>query len=270
MQQPMSRRKKTQRIESIARCLEILNAFSIDQPEIGVSATSRKLGVHRSTVSRLLKSLEAGGIVQQSPETGKYRLGLKILELAGIFLSSLDVRAVVRPFAQALAEKTGETVNLAILDGFEAVNIEQIPSPHPIKYIGWIGRRTPAHCTATGKALLAFQPKALQEKVIRRGLPARTPRTITAPQAFWRELERIRRRGYAVAEEEFEEGLSAIAAPIRDHSGRVVAVISISGPSYRLTSQVIRGLVPLLLEEAHAISAQLGYRGEGSPAETPE
>jgi DNA-binding IclR family transcriptional regulator len=154
-----------------------------------------------------------------------------------------------------------ETVNVTILDGNECVNIERLASPKPIRYVGWIGRRTPLHCTASGKVLLAHMLAEERARILPSPLFKYTARTLVKPPALARSLDQVCRQGYAIVHEEFEEGFSAIAAPLFDHGGRVVATVSISGPTFRLGPGQIEAFVEPLLQTAGTISAEMGYSG---------
>lgn len=255
---PKKQRSDTS-IQSVERAAAILRSFTDADPELGVTTLSGRLGVHKSTVSRLLSTLEHEGLVEQNPETGKYRLGLGLITLAGAALERMDLRRVAQPYLSGLAESTQETVNLAVLDGDECVNIERILSPQPIRHAGWIGRRTPLHCTSTGKVLLASMPPEARKAIVTQKLPRFTDNTITEPTTLECTLDQVCRQGYAIAHEELEEGLSAIAAPLFDHTGTVIAAVSISGPTYRLGPRKIKSLVEPLKEVAYSISAGLGY-----------
>ena len=239
--------------------MALLQALGGETPEVGVVELSRRLGVHKSTVSRLLGTLERAGLVARNSHTEKYRLGLGLVSLAGTVLRHIDLRSVARPHLQRLAEATRETVNLAILDGRQAVNIEKIPSPHLIREIGWVGRRTPLHCTATGKVLFAFQPPERQAALLPERLERFTDNTICSLAGFKREVALVRRRGYAIGNEELEPGLNAIAAPIRDRTAQVVAAVSVSGPSFRVSRDKFGHFLKLLLPTAAAISEELGH-----------
>lgn len=246
-------------IQSVERAAAILRSFTDNGPELGVTALSGRLGLHKSTVSRLLSTLEHAGLVEQDPETGKYRLGLGLITLAGAALERIDLRRLALPFLEVLAESTQETVNITVLDRDECVNIERITSPKAIRYAGWLGRRTPLHCTATGKVLLAHMPAEEQDAALPATLPRFTEKTITDHTTLKQTLECVYTQGYAVAHEEFEEGLSAIAAPLHDHTGTVIATISISGPTYRIGPGKIEQFVGPLKETALSISMRLGY-----------
>lgn len=252
-------------VQSVGRAIAILRAFDSHQPELGVTELSGKLGLNKTTVYRLLTSLQRGGLVDQNPETGKYRLGIGLVSLAGLVLEHIDVRQVARPYLRALAEKTEETVTLSVLANGEVVNIERVPSPRMVTNVGWVGRRMLPHCVSSGKALLAYLPEHEVESILARGLPRFTDKTITDPARLREELKKVRLQGYAVAQEELEEGLNAVAAPIRNHEGEAIAAVSVSGPSFRLSPEKIPRLAKLTKQTADEISRHLGYvAGEAS------
>ncbi|HBY98957.1 MAG: IclR family transcriptional regulator [Ardenticatenaceae bacterium] len=247
-------------VQSVERAIAILNSFSVDEPELGVGQLSRHLGLAKSTVFRLLSALEAGGLVAQNPESGRYRLGVGLVGLASNVIAYADLRRVGRFHLQYLANTLQETVSLSILDGSETVNVEQFAPPgRLVREVGWVGRRMPSHTVSVGKAILAFLPE--EELACLDGhLEALTPHTITDPQAFRAELAEVQEQGYATAFEELEEGLHAVAAPIYNHEDHVVAAVSVSGPSYRLTRERIREVAPQVVDAALQISRELGYR----------
>lgn len=255
------RERATATIQSIERAVAILRSFTEAEPELRVTELSRRLDLHKSTVSRILGTLEQEGLVSHNPETGKYRLGLALISLAGVALGRLDVRGVAQPHLNRLVEISQETVNVTVLDGQECVNVERAASPRPIRYVGWIGRRTPLHCTAAGKVLLAHLTPAERAVRLPRPLMRYTDETIVEETALKQSLQKARRQGYAIVHEEFEEGFSALAAPVFDHTGRVAGAISISGPTYRLGPEKIEEFVEPLLETTAAVSADMGYNG---------
>ncbi len=255
------RERTTATIQSIERAVAILRSFTETEPELRVTELSRRLDLHKSTVSRILGTLEQEGLVSHNPETGKYRLGLTLISLAGVALGRLDVRGVAQPHLNHLVEVSQETVNVTVLDGQECVNVERAASPRPIRYVGWIGRRTPLHCTAAGKVLLAHMSPDERAARLPRPLMRYTGETIVEEAALEASLQDVRRQGYAIVHEEFEEGFSAVAAPVFDHAGRVAGALSISGPTYRLGPDKIEAYVEPLLETAVAVSADMGYSG---------
>jgi DNA-binding IclR family transcriptional regulator len=251
-------------IQSVERAVAVLKLFGESEPELGVSDLARRLKLHKSTVSRLLSTLEAGGFVQQDPRNGRYRLGLQLATLAGLALTQYELRDIARGLLKELADLTGETTTLSVLDGTEAVNIDQVLSPQPVKHLGWIGRRLPLHCTAAGKPLLAHLPLAIQERYLGGTLTRYTARTLTNPSQLRRELEQIRTQGFALGVEEYEADLNAAGAAVRDYRGDVVASVTVSGPTFRLPPDRLLRLADAVRNTAARISAQLGHRPAGT------
>ena len=243
------------------RAIAILKSFSPERPERGVNELSRQLGLHKSTVSRLMRTLEHGGLLSRNPETERYRLGVDLIGLAAQVVSHVDSREVARPFLQELAELCQETVNLSVLDAGQVINLEQFAPPaRRVKSIGRVGRRISPHCAAAGKVLLAYLPQGELDQILQVSLKRFTPHTITDPRELRKDLTRIRRQGYAIAREELEEGLNVVAAPIYDHTGQVVASVSVAGPAYRVTPELFPELAARLMDRAARISEQLGYK----------
>jgi DNA-binding IclR family transcriptional regulator len=241
----------------VQRAAAILRAFGNGASELGVSEVGRKLNLHKSTVSRLLTTLESEGLVERVPQSDKYRLGYEFVRLAGQVTHFRDVRTIAKSLLVELAEATHETINLAVLDGDQVVNVEQRSSPHLVGISNWVGRRTPLHCVANGKALLAFLPRTQIDRILARPLSRFTKHTITSKSALRSELADIRERGYATASGEVEEGLNAVAAPIFDGHGDVVAAVSVSGPAYRVTPEQMEKFGKLTVRIAEKISARL-------------
>jgi len=246
-------------IQSIQRAVAIMRAFSERKPELSVMELSRQLQLHKSTVSRMLGTLQHEGLISQNPETGKYRLGVGLVSLAGVALGRQNARAAAQPYLSELVDLTQETVNVSVRDGRECINIERAFSPQPIRYMGWIGRRAPLHCTASGQVLLAYMAPAERRALLPQPLPKFTTHTKTSLEELDLVFTRILAQEYVIVQEEYEEGFTAIAAPIYDHKGRVEATLTISGPTYRLDNERCRRFVPHLLETAARISADLGY-----------
>ncbi len=237
-----------------------MRCFTESEPELSVMEISRRLDLHKSTVSRMLATLQHEGLVDQNPESGKYRLGLGLISLAGVALGRLNARAAAQPYLTELVEATQETVNVTVLDGRECVNIERAFSPQPIRYMGWIGRRTPLYCTASGKVLLAYMPPAEREALLPDTLVAYTDKTLTSLFDLEKSLAQVCQDGYALVHEEYEEGFSSVAAPIFNHRTETIGTIAISGPTYRLDDGVLDSFIPILLETTRKISTDLGYK----------
>lgn len=261
-------RRSGSTLQSVERAIAILKAFSLEKPERGVGELSRELGLHKSTISRLMSTLEQGGLLARNPETHRYRLGIDLIGLAAQVVGYMDVREVAHPFLRSLADECQESVNLVVLDvppehserDAHVVNIEQfVPPARRVTNIGRVGRRMPPHCTAAGQVLLAYLPPASLQEILPEHLEVFTPHTIADRVRLDRELDAVRRQGYAVVQEELEKGLNALAAPIHDHRGRVVAAVSISGPAYRVTPEMFDPLAGRLLETTEAVSREMGY-----------
>ena len=226
-------------VRSVDRAAALLLALGETQGEAGVTELARRLGLHKSTASRLLATLQKRGLVEQDDETGKYRLGLVVIRLAERAESTLDLRGIALPELERLARLTHETTGLGILEGDTMMSVAQVDGPNLIAVGDWTGRSTPLHCVASGKVLLSSLAEREVLRVVRRGLVSYTERTIVELEPLLEELARIRRRGYATAIGEYELGLNAVAAPVHDARGNVIAAVDIWGPAFRLTPRRI-------------------------------
>ena len=256
------------RIQSVERAVAILNAFSAEEPELGVTELADRLDLHKSTVHRFLVNLEAAGLVERNRHTARYRLGLRIFELGGLVLQQMSLWDEALPFLEGLVRDSGETGHLAVLDGGEAVYIEKVEARKALRIPSAIGRGYPAHATSLGKLLLAHLTADARDLVLaERGLSRCTPNTITGRDRLNTELDLIRSQGFAVDEEEYEEGLRCIGAPIVGHTGHVVAAIGIGGPVTRVTPQRVGELAELVMSAAASLSRRMG--SEQSDAYAP-
>jgi IclR family KDG regulon transcriptional repressor len=244
---------------SVERALAILHLFVVGEAEIGLSEISGRVGLHQSTVFRLLATMVASGFVEQSAQTGRYRLGPAALSLGQAFLRHSDLRQIAEAPMAALRDLSGETVHLATLDGPEILYLEKLPGLHPIGLMSSrVGDRAPAHCTGLGKVLLAQEPEEVLREHFQSGLRAYTPRTITQMDVLLPTLARVRQEGFALDDEEHEEGVVCIAAPVFD-SRRVVAAISVAGPADRIRQEIRADrLTEQVLAAADEISAKFG------------
>jgi DNA-binding IclR family transcriptional regulator len=242
-------------VQTVDRALQLLQAFETPEQELGVTELAGALGVHKSTVSRLAATLAARGFLERAPGSESFRLGPELARL-GLLADrgGTDLVELARPAMGRLAADTGETVNLALLDGDEAVNVAQADGRHIVGVGSWTGRRTALHCTANGKVLLAFTGRPLPEGKLR----AFTERTIVSRPALERELRRVRARGYATAAGELEEGLHAIAVPLLDRGDRCLGALSVSGPAYRLPPAALAALAERCRRAAAEIESRLG------------
>jgi DNA-binding IclR family transcriptional regulator len=250
-------------IRSVDRAVAILDLLAQDGWRSGADV-ARELGVHRSTALRLLGTLERHALVERDPKTARYRLGRRLPQLARVVTGELDLRHVARPICESLAASTGETVTLDVLDGDEIVPIEQSTGSTSFMSVNWLGRRTPAHCTASGKVILAFAAEPVRRRLLTRPLERRTPRSIVDVPELEKQLAAAREEGYARTFEELEVGLDAIAAPVFSADGDVVAAVDVSGPAHRLQSGGGPDFVGLTREAAADLSRRLGFRGRTS------
>ena len=248
-------------LHSVSNAIRVLKSFSSTQREWGVSDLARRLGLSKSTVHRLLVTLTEEGMLDQDYDTGRYRLGLAMFDLAAAVPTQLDLHEAVQPPMTDLRNKTGETVQLAVLDGRQVVYVERMDSPNTLRMFLEIGRRNHAHCSGTGKALLAFSPRQRIEKLLEGWeLQRRTEYTIVGHDALRAELDRIRERGYATNIHESEVGVMSVAAPVRDAGGATIAAMSVAGPAERMEA-LTREMAHATMEAAALASRRLGYRG---------
>lgn len=248
-------------VQSVDRALAVLEILARDG-HAGVSDIAEEMGIHKSTVSRLLGSLVAREMVLQNSERGKYQLGFGILRLASSIPGRLSLVREARPILESLAEEFKETVNLAVLRSNYAVNVDQAMGPSTLATYDWVGNLTPLHATSSGKVLLAALPAEERDRILKEtGLPSRTPRTITNRKELENQLLAVARDGYGVVREEFEIGLTAAAVPVHNHIGAVIGAISISGPAFRFDPEEIPGLVEALKQGGLQVSAKMGYTG---------
>jgi DNA-binding IclR family transcriptional regulator len=222
--------------QSAERVLALLKTFDDSRVELGVADLALALDVHKSTASRLAAALERTGFLTRAGK--RYRLGVEIIRLGSLALRSFDLVATMQPAMEKLSQRTGETVNLAVADGADVLNVAEVPSTYILSSSGgWIGRRTRPHAVANGKVLLAYgvlRPPEVLERY--------TPRTLTSLDALAAELAGVRRNGYATVVAELEEGLVAVAAPVFDPAGACIAALSITGPEYRMQPGTLAAL----------------------------
>jgi len=247
-------------VQSVDRAVAILEILARDG-EAGVTEVARELGVHKSTASRLLAALDRRELVSQDTARGRFRLGVGLVRLAGAAGRSLDVVQESRPVCRALARQEGETVNLAILSGRDALYLDQVAGPAALSPHNWAGQRIPLHATSDGKVLLAYLSQAELARCLPPPLRRFTDRTITTLDELSPVLAEVRQRGFATAVDELEAGLTAIAAPVRNEEGRVVASISASGPSFRIPADRIGQVAESVRRAAAEVSRRLGWAG---------
>ena len=242
-------------VAAVERAFTVLDALA-DGGELGTNEIARRTGINASTVSRLLATLASARFVEHIPESGRYRLSLRLIELGNAVLARLDLRTLARPHLQALVRETGETATLSAPGEHDAITVDFAHSSSVVQSVAQLGRPSVGHATAAGKVMLAFGDVELPAEPF----TAFTPRTITTRERLVKELERVRGRGFAEAREEREEGLAAVAAPVWDSRGALAGIIGVQGPASRFDARVMRTAVPALVEHTAALSMALGWR----------
>lgn len=247
-------------VKSVDRALQILEMIG-RSGTAGVSELALELGVHKSTVSRLIASMEARGFVEQVSDRGKYRIGFTVVRLAGAAETPFDLGRQGQDICDMLALEVGETANLAVLDTDtgQAVNVVEAQSPSSVALRSWVGQSSPAHATSSGKALLADLPPKELTAVLGSRLQRYTDTTITSMAELRADLAEVNRRGWALADEEYEVGLVAVGAPVRDYTGAVVAALCVSGPRYRLDPAEGARVGAVVAAAADRLSERFGY-----------
>lgn len=255
-------RERETTVKTVKHIVDILTCFSIRSPELGISEISRRTGLYKSTVYRLLRSLVEAGMVVQDPKTKKYSLGFKVFELGCAVLTNAELRRAALPVMEELGERTRETINLSVVNNGERVCIEKVESKEAVRNFVELGMRAPLYCGATGKVLLAFMSEEEARRVLdRQELISPVTGGSIDRTILEKELEVIRYQGYAVTREERSLGAASVSAPIRDHTGRVVAALTISGPTSRFSPERVVELIREVKGAAGAISQRLGYSG---------
>ncbi|SJZ75310.1 IclR family transcriptional regulator [Selenihalanaerobacter shriftii] len=248
-------------VQSVDRALIILEALADEGRPMTLSNLAEKTELNISTVHRILNTLALRDFIEQNQDSGKYYLGLKAFEIGNAAKKNINLINITKPYLKELVDKCNETTNLAILDEGEVVYVDQAASTNIVKMFAQIGSRGPAYCTGTGKALLAYEdPEKWPELFEQMEFKKLTTKTKVDPKRLEEELRKIRKQGYALDMGEMEEGVRCVAAPIKNHDGEVVAAISISGPSIRMTEKYIKNeVIPIIMEVANQISNQLGH-----------
>lgn len=256
-------RSKAQILKSLDMALHVLGSFNAERPERGVTDLAEEWGVSKASIYRVLVTLERHHYVLQNPATSRYRLGPRLIQLGQSVIAQLDLPGEARPYMEELRDQTMEEVHLAILDGGEAVYVAKIDGLHPIQVMSSIGSRSPAHCVSTGKVLLAYAGSGFVERLLANGLVCYTERTHASPSSLSRELEAVRRHGYAANWGEWRDNVRGVAAPIVDSTHQVIAAMGICGPAVRLTDEYIEKTIPIVTEVAARLSAHLGAPNGG-------
>jgi IclR family transcriptional regulator, KDG regulon repressor len=246
-------------LKSLVKIGRLLDCFSTLRRSLSLTELCELTGYPKSTTHRLISSMKEIGFLDQDGERDRYRLGIKLFELGNMVLSNMELHREARPFVDALSRISGQLVHLAVFDGRQAVVIHR---SDPCSEAGTpltLVENAPVHCTSVGKAILAFQPQLIIDRVAADGLKRFTPNTVTDPGKLARELEAVRARGYAVDEGEHQPGLRCIGAPVRDRTGCVVAGLSVSGPSWKIPAAEVTAMSEIVIHHAAGLSAKLGH-----------
>lgn len=253
-------------IQSVVRALKVLELFTAEAPSLGLKEIAKSVGLSKPTVFRILSTLKSMDYIEQDPGSGKYMLGLKVFEIGSAFINKMSIRSFAMPLLQEFVDKCKETIHLAILDKREIVYIDKIDGTQTIRMMSAVGKRAPAHCTSVGKAILSHKSsKELDEVMSNIKMVKLTKNSITDRKELKKELQQIKKQGYAIDNEELEIGLKCVGVPIFDYHGDTVGGISVSGPSTRFTpSRLKNELIPLVVETAEKVSCRLGFRSNFS------
>jgi DNA-binding IclR family transcriptional regulator len=244
------------------RAMAIIDTLATERDDVSLMQVSGKLGLHKSTVHRLLMILERHRMVEREPQTGRYRLGLRLFELGALAIARFDIRERARPHIEQVLFETEETVHLCVLDAGEVLYVDRVEPSRSVRMASKIGRLSPAHCSAVGKAMLAHLPEREVDDIVRQhGLPRMTARTIVTPAGLKADLEAIRQRGYAIDNEEAEDGVRCVGAVVLGPNGRPLGAISTSAPSFRLPIERVPAVAAAVCRAARAISLESGYQG---------
>jgi len=243
-------------VRAVERAVQILSSLDDEHPEQSLSEIVRATGLHKATTHRIITTLLNCGFIERTANGEKYRLGLRVAGLGLNVLHRLDFRREALPYMQQLVDRFQENCTLGVFDRGRVLYVEIVPSKHTLTIAARVGRHLPVHCTAGGKVLLAFLPPEVVEPILNTPLVAYTENTITSPARLQEELAVTRQRGYGLDEEEFEVGIRAVSAPVRDIEGNVIAQMSMAGPANRLTVERIPEIAEALMEVANIISAQ--------------
>jgi IclR family transcriptional regulator, KDG regulon repressor len=243
----------------LEKAISLLGRFDGNRPEWGVTELSKELRINKSTVSKIISTLENHGFLGKNTETRKYRLGLRLFELGSLVAAQLDLQKEALACMEELNKKVEETIHLVVMNDFDIVYINKVEGPGGLRISTRVGGRLPAHCTGVGKILLAaLSPEELRLFLKKRPLKKFTSSTITDPEILKQSLDAVREQGYALDNEEFSGGLTCVAAPIKNYSDKIIGAISISGSTHRLREKNLESLISQLKKTAQKVSQRLG------------
>lgn len=247
-------------IKTVLNSLELLEAFKGEQPELGVSELSKILKLHKNKIFRLLATLEHMGYIEQDPFTENYRLGLKSLELGQSFIHHLRLLSIAKPVLKGLVDSINESAYVGFIREKNVIYLDIVEAEQVLKVVSRVGNMLPIYATAIGKCQIAFESKDAVEKLLPEKLKAFTKNTITGKDELFKELEMIKKQGYAIDNEELDEGIICVGAPLRDYTTHIIGGISVSAPVMRTSPEKLKNIIiPLTIEASNVISVKLGH-----------
>jgi len=257
----MVRREKVNYvIRSVSHALDVLEQFTSDADELGVTELSKRLKLHKNNIFRLLATLESRGYIEQNKATENYRLGVRSLQLGQAYVGRMGLLRQARPIMESLAKQCRETAYVAVSRRGGMVPLESVDADQPIRLVSQIGESLPLHCTAVGKALLAFESEDELKARVPEALKKYTATTVTERQVLLQQLRAVVEKGYAVDAGEYQEDIRSIAVPIRDYTRRVVGTLAVSGPAYRMTPERLqKEMAPMVVKAGNELASRLGY-----------
>lgn len=255
------RNKASYIIQSVTNALDLLEQFRGEEIELGVTELSKRLDLHKNNVFRLLATLESRGYIEQNKLTGNYRLGLRVLELGQVFIKHMGLLKMARPVLEEIVEKCNETAYLGLIRDNRVVYVDVVEATRAVRVVSRVGVGLPVYCSSVGKVQIAFESADEVERALSSGpMTAFTEHTITDRAALEEHLQTVREQGYAIDDEEYDDGIRCVGVPIRDYTTRVIAALSISGPSYRFTDERLNDeLIPLAKKCGAELSKRLGF-----------
>ena len=247
-------------VRAVERALQILDCFDDENPIRGVSEIAQAVDLHKATTHRIVTTLLNFGYLERADDDQRYRLGLRLAGLGFKVIRRMDLRREAIPYMNQLVEQWDEVCDLSIFDEGRVFYVEVLRGSHALTISAAIGQRLPAHCTASGKLFLAHLPPEELDAMLSKPLYAYTGNTIISPDALHQQFNTIRSQGFSIDDEELEAGIRAIAAPIRNHTGDMIAAISIPGPTSRMTDDRIPQITATLSDTAQAVSHRMGWK----------
>src|SRR5262245_16144005 len=256
----MRREKSNYIIQSVSHALDVLEQFAGEADELGVTELSKRLKLHKNNVFRLLATLESRGYIEQNRATENYRLGIRCLQLGQSYVLHMGLLRQARPIMAELVRQVRETTYIAVLRRAAVVPVEVVEADRPVRIVSQLGEPLPLHCTAAGKAYLAFEPEDDVRGLLPDGLPRFTERTLVERAALLQQLKAVATAGYAVDLGEHLEDVRAVAVPVRDYARNVVGTLAVAAPAFRFTPERIeKEVAPLVLKAGRELSSRLGF-----------